>query len=850
MSVLIGSPSIIARRRPRAPGENVMRIFRQVLAPALLTLTASAQLPSPLFAPDVDVPVEAVPLATGDFDGDGDPDLVAATGVLLNDGSGRFMYGPATALFTDMVVAAVGDFDGDGLPDVVFRKATTGSAFHFARNLGGGAFASVTVAAPSTTEIAYEIRASDLDADGLAELLINTENPSLYVPATPTYWRSNGPFSFVDQSATLPPLVSFSATGGPAGPARFLPPTDMDADGDLDVVTVTVALQGSSVRTLFNAAGALTAGPVTFLGGGHTAALGDFDGDGDLDLVSRVVFIMGSHFLVSLNLGGGVFGTPASSGGAYLTPWLAAIDVDGDGVAEVVGRSPAGIDVLDVTTSGVQSSLPLQTLVRGSSWSPAEGTPLDLDLDGDLNLLVASPDGAIRTYRTNGSGLLEPGRKHLPDQLVGGALGVFDLDGDGPPDLVNSAWRYAVNDGYGGFTSVVPTSAGPASTPFAGPATVADFDLDGDLDVAFASAAVPPTISVGRNNGPGISATVVANTGYSGVTEIAAGDWSGDGQIDLVFATDPPAGGGPSGLFIQWQWQGLIFYPPVAPFVARRAGDVAAADVNGDGEIDFVVASQGLVGGPPVPCAVMLGVGNLGYVEVRPFGPTTTASTVAVGDIDGDGDTDALLDGAVFFQTATSVVAGPVYAGPALPAKHRLFDLDGDGDLDLLWGDRWLRNTGAGAFVAELIPGADASSFPRPDLQVADLDRDGDLDLVDSRLRVFFNRRRHVALGAPARLGRTATIEGFGAALAPFDLIASLQRAPSPIALPPLGYLLIDPGSPFFTVRTTLDAAGRCSILIAVPTIPALIGFTVAMQGFLFAEARLTNLIEPSVVGF
>jgi hypothetical protein len=259
-----------------------MNARRLAFSIAVASWAAAAQGPAPLFRADTAAPLDAAPFCAGDFDGDGDQDLLSPAGPLMNDGAGRFAYGPPSTLFTDVVVSATGDFDGDGVVDVILRRNATGATLHFIRGLGGAAFAATTATTPAIPATALEFLVVDVDSDGFDDVLTGYAGLS-GVPTPPTYWRCTGAFNFADVSATMPTLV----TGG--RPARFVGSGDLDNDGDRDVIAMTLAVSGvtlGELRALYNdGTGALNSFSLTVVPQMNFALAVDVDGDGDLDVV-------------------------------------------------------------------------------------------------------------------------------------------------------------------------------------------------------------------------------------------------------------------------------------------------------------------------------------------------------------------------------------------------------------------------------------------------------------------------------------------------------------------------------------------------------------------------------------
>jgi len=191
--------------------------------------------------------------------------------------------------------------------------------------------------------------------------------------------------------------------------------------------------------------------------------------------------------------------------------------------------------------------------------------------------------------------------------------------------------------------------------------------------------------------------------------------------------------------------------PSPEPFACVRHGPIsplrhkphhgAIGDVTGDGQPDVVALSY--VDGPNSALVVLEGRPDGSFAEGEPL--PVSGGGIELGDLDGDGDLDALiLDArrAPAYRIADNDGTGTFTVGPPsrIPGRFggelnqaSLVDLDRDGDLDAvvpLWDSlRVLTNRGGGRFTPgqRLIVGRDPSTTA-----VADFDDDGYLDLIST----------------------------------------------------------------------------------------------------------------------
>jgi hypothetical protein len=348
---------------------------------------------------------------------------------------------------------------------------------------------------------------------------------------------------------------------------------------------------------------------------------------------------------------------------------------------------------------------------RGKFTSPTRGAELavgaypyriatgDVDGDGDLDFLTANSDsrGTVSVRLNDGQGNFsspasnaEPAVGNNPYDLVLG-----DVDGDGDLDLLTANYNtqgtvsVRLNDGYGSFTAP-PVNAEPTvgNNPYS--VKLGDVDGDGDLDLFTANYTNNGTVSVRLNDGQG---NFTASTPTAEVTvsptpiSVTLGDVDGDGDLDILTANYST-----NTANVRFNdGQGVFTAPPTNTSVGSYAYYITLGDIDGDGDLDLLTAN----GSNTVSVRFNNGQGTFTAPSKNAelavdLGPTS----LALGDIDGDGDLDLLSsdsgsnkvslclnDGQGVFTPQASP-AEPIVG--SLPTSVVLSDLDGDGDLDLL----------------------------------------------------------------------------------------------------------------------------------------------------------------------
>ncbi len=317
-------------------------------------------------------------------------------------------------------------------------------------------------------------------------------------------------FAMLDRPIPALPLALFLCS--PAALAQFSPPitiddsypypndlraADIDGDGDLDVLATSDGSLPSWYPNLgggtFGARRAFPSDPADPILGGQGITAADVDLDGDLDVVASTVHPVGvwdeeRRVEWFENLGNGQFSLPQIivSSMTFPVTSVTAADLDGDGLPDFVytrgGWVPPSLQwVRNLGNGAFAGPVGLDSADLG----PKDASCVDLDGDGDLDILTALCNaGIVAWYENLGGGSFGP-RRTL-DQNADTAWNALaaDLDGDGDLDVVtaphdtDSIRRYE-NLGGGQFAPGVDL----AVIPLHGASIVEAADIDGDADV-------------------------------------------------------------------------------------------------------------------------------------------------------------------------------------------------------------------------------------------------------------------------------------------------------------------------------------------------------------------------------
>lgn len=340
-----------------------------------------------------------------------------------------------------------------------------------------------------------------------------------------------------------------------------------------------------------------------------------------------------------------------------------------------------------------------------------------------------------------------------------------DFDGDGRLDLatVNAVvamstqtlpselelWR---GDGFGGFERAQTQALNGDATALAS----ADLDADGrpEFLIAQKGIAIPNWVAYELQSNGTFTLVASAPAG-AGVADVTSADVDGDGDRDVI-AANPDA----KTLTISRQ-SGGVFTTPTTIALGFTGSQVQCADFDGDGNVDYAVAGYDAIRNL-VRIARGDGAGGISSAtDVFMNGTFLGAFELLAGDVDSDGDIDLAFCG---FGAEILENLGPTFApavavdaAPIARPSGALADMDGDGDVDLVLSTntdapiQLATNDGTGSFGAP--QALHAKEMASPSIAVADLNGDGMLDLARTEtlaVRIALAQAPAVLAAAPA----------------------------------------------------------------------------------------------------
>jgi Bacterial Ig-like domain (group 3)/FG-GAP-like repeat/Beta-propeller repeat/FG-GAP repeat len=384
---------------------------------------------------------------------------------------------------------------------------------------------------------------------------------------------------------------------------------------------------------------------------------------------------------------------PLAAGKAKLTTGLLAFGkrsvtarYDGD-----ANNSPSVSAVLSQTVNALAGYGFAPAVNYGTGNYPNAVAVGDFNGDGKADLAIANESsGSVSILLGKGDGTFQPAVNYTTNSAYSVAVG--DFNGDGKPDLAVGAYSQVavlLGNGDGTFQPAVDypfvySTPGFNSTNV-GAIAVIDLNGDGHADLVTANGDGALRVFLGKGDGTfATEMTFGATQPYNGISELATGDFNGDGIPDIAATL---ASSGSVSVFLgngDGSFRAPVTYTP--PGFTQF---VAAGDFNGDGKVDLVVILGSTVG-------VLMGNGDGTFKPAVTYNAGTgeyNAYSVAVGDFNGDGKADLVVtdfdsnrngSANVLLGNGDGTFQPPVnYAAGTQPYILAVADFNGDGRADL-----------------------------------------------------------------------------------------------------------------------------------------------------------------------
>ncbi|HET7570306.1 MAG TPA: VCBS repeat-containing protein [Gammaproteobacteria bacterium] len=326
---------------------------------------------------------------------------------------------------------AVADFDGNGRPDLVTAD-TSDHSFSLLLGSGEGGFKAPVVHALSPMDGIASIAAADVDGDGNADVLVPSDNGTLYA------WLGDGAGGFAS------PETSTAASGT----VNDIAVGDVNGDGKPDAVLAAWGADEAQIcegdgTGKFNCSGSATVSQPSGV------ALADLNGDGNTDLVVSSNYNPGSGYSTYVYTGDGtgkftsaatLATTTVMSDGTsrYDAPrGIAVGDVNGDGKPDlVVGTNGATAYLFEGKGDGTFGTSAVIATDLSSSGNPGAVALADVNGDGALDVIAGNKkESTVAIVLGNGDGTFNAPLVHASGAGNAG-VAVTDVDGDGQPDIV------------------------------------------------------------------------------------------------------------------------------------------------------------------------------------------------------------------------------------------------------------------------------------------------------------------------------------------------------------------------------------------------------------------------------
>ncbi len=681
---------------------------------------------------------------------------------------------------------AVGDLDGDGDEDFVYRDSETQKIF-WQKQVGPGSFAfAEAIEAPIDFGFTYSLRLAEMDGDGFIDIVLTSVGGTSWMKnMAGTSFEYQGNITSASQS-TRDSYVDFNADGL-MDIMRLQVFSNVIFQGGYDYDEEDNYFSTIEVLYLENLGGGVWDEYSVFYDDTYNDLtrkdidVEDIDGDGDLDMVFAYRQENSIKFIKCINNGVDLIPDDEISFSTTDTNYdFELIDLDNDGMKDVFFSSSDWLKVnanatmelmpeffpdfyfsrwkfADINNDGIEDFLYSGSsggtgigYLVGSGAStfsdpviisdevPSTYAPINLQ-NGELSFVIGFQIEGVSLLEKNQNGVYEKERigRIGVDELAW--INYLDLENDGDIDVicargVEAGLSYFLNDGTNNFGEEVILNS--ATSNLSGVITY-DHNNDGILDLFYYGSEDDESSFFGCliNNGDLTFTQGPAIVYDEFVQQYDIADFDGDNKPDLVVVSDYK-------IMIHKNVSETVAFENFENIknISSSAFNLDHIDMDNDGDLDIVVHlstsfrwfknSNGL------------------FEEVPSTGVSQFHFPSAFIDMNQDGFPEpvSIRDNQIliYFNDGT----GQVFAVESFPVAEdtdhttlNILDLDNDGRLDYLLSGKqkpiWYKGLDQFSTLVtesrDLFAGYD-NSFTQGNILLADLDGDGDVDLVSCDL--------------------------------------------------------------------------------------------------------------------
>ncbi|WP_178988169.1 T9SS type A sorting domain-containing protein [Winogradskyella schleiferi] len=552
-------------------------------------LDGLGNLSEPISIANMDSALFRLNLQVIDMNNDGDLDIIYSSlgniSWLENDGVANFTN---DTRFGDNDGFIAVDVDGDNLVDIVRDNGYNLTAFKI--NADGSISLIETM---STFALYQDYKAADMDADGDNDIIVLYQNGS----ARSVYWFENtdglGTFANSQTLIAMPTISGSSSTD-----YRGLEVADIDGNGSMDVVVFDSRLNG---MVLYKNMGNLVYDEGTTVANDNPSisdlTLGDLNNDNTLDII--VTDFNLSEYSWYSNIDGlGNFGTKnLISSTVIFVNHVDYSDIDGDGDLDLVSSSHADDKIAWYeNTNGLGDFSNGQNIISNTTDGARDVFAVDMDGDNDKDVLVSSRleettgDYQLIWYENDGTGTFI--QEHIFETTSNSILRInyADVDDDGDMDVIsgedNSVLKLYNNNGDGTFE--IPIIFSETGFSYLSGLQVADVDGDNDIDVL--ASYISDEVIWHENDGSGdLSGKHIIIEELSSSSALFVADIDGDNDNDVLFSN---RNADEVGYFLNTDGLGTFGPKVITSEIPQSPRSIYSLDIDDDGDMDMITNSN------------------------------------------------------------------------------------------------------------------------------------------------------------------------------------------------------------------------------------------------------------------